>query len=144
MEFVMSNDEIRELLQLKDRWIVLTTIGPDGFPHSVPMGYFLIGERLIMGCKDGTQKVANVERDPKVALLWENGRGADDLIGILIRGQARVVRSDAERLEFKAEACRQRGEAIPQSVGDGFCYIEVRPAKTVAWRRPSGGRRAKR
>lgn len=134
----MTDDEIRETLQRKDRWIALTTLGPDGFPHTVPLGYFLAGERIVMGCKDGTQKVRNVERDSRVSLLWENGRGAKELAAIMIRGHARIVRDDQERLEFKREACRQRGEELPSSVAAGFVYIEVSPTRTVSWRRPTG------
>jgi general stress protein 26 len=130
-------DDVREHLQRKDQWMVLTTLGKDGFPHSVPLGYFLVGDSIILPCKDGTQKVRNAEREPKVSLLWENGRGADHLIGIMFRGYARVVRDHEGRLALKQEACRQRGEEIPSSVGDGFVYIEVKPEKTVYWNRPS-------
>jgi hypothetical protein len=136
----LTEPEIRAALSARDRWIVLTTIGRDGFPHSVPLGCFLAGERIVMGCKDASQKVANVERESRVSLLWENGRGAGELIGILIQGHARVVRDDAERLALKAEACRQRGESPPAEVAPGFVYLEVTPVKTVSWRRPTRGR----
>lgn len=132
----MTESEINELLQRKDQWMTLSTIGRDGFPHSVPLGYFLHHGRLIMGCRDATQKVLNVERNPQVCLLWENGRQSDEMIGIMVQGHARVVRDDAERLALKQEACRQRGEEAPDSVGGGFVYIEVAPHKTVSWRRP--------
>lgn len=133
----LSKHEIRELLEKKDRWVALSTVGPQGFPHTVPIGYFLVGEKLVMGCRDGTQKVKNIERNPKVSVLWENGRGQDALIGVLFRGQARVVRADDERLALKAEACRQRNVEPPASVAPGSVYIEVIPEKTVSWNRPS-------
>lgn len=131
----LSCEEIHHYLAAKDRWIVLSTLGPDGFPHSVPMGYFLFEDRILMSCKDGTQKIRNVERNPRVCLLWENGRGQDQLIALMIRGVARVVRDDTERLTLKQEAARQRGEMIPTSLSDGFVYLEVQPARTVGWRK---------
>jgi nitroimidazol reductase NimA-like FMN-containing flavoprotein (pyridoxamine 5'-phosphate oxidase superfamily) len=133
----LSKQEARRYLAAKDRWIVLSSLGPDGFPHSVPLGYFLVDDRVVMGCKDGTQKIRNIEREARVSLLWENGRGQTELIAVMIRGLARVVRDDAERLVLKQEAARQRGEEIPTSVGDGFVYIEVQPSKTLGWRRPT-------
>lgn len=133
---------IRELMERKDRWIVLSTIGPDGFPHSIPIGYFFCGEKLVLGCRDQTQKIKNIERNPKVSLLWENGRGKDELIGMLLRGQARVVRDDQERLALKAEAARQRGESEPTSLTPGAVYIEITPEKEASWRKPSRGKRA--
>ena len=135
--------EIQELLSLKERWITLSTLGLQGFPHSVPIGYFLVGDSIVMGCKDGTQKVRNIEREPKASLLWENGRGEDFLIGILFQGQARIVRDDSERLFLKREACRQRGEKLPASVGSGFVYIELKPEKTISWKRPTRSKRLK-
>ena len=110
----LSPQKIKEILNKKERWIVLTTTGPNGYPHSVPIGYFLVGERLVLGCRDGTQKVKNIERDPRVSLLWENGRGKDSLTGILFQGDARIVRDSEERMELKTEACRQRGVDPPK------------------------------
>lgn len=133
----LSNEEIRNILNKKERWIALSTSGPEGFPHTVPIGYFLVGDKLVLGCRDGTQKVKNIERDEKVSLLWENGRGKDALIGIMFQGRARIVRDDAERLKLKAVACRQRGVEPPDSVNPGSVYIEVTPVKTISWNRPT-------
>ena len=41
----MSIEEAHEFLDSKPGWIALTTIGPDGFPHTVPLGYFRLGKR---------------------------------------------------------------------------------------------------
>ncbi len=138
----LTQDEIQSLLSAKDRWIVLTTLDADGYPHSVPMGYFLVGRKVVLGCKDGTQKVVNAERDSRCSLLWENGRGSEELIGVLFRGEVRVVRKTSERLALKREACRQRGEAEPDEISDGFVYLEITPKKTTSWRRPTGRRRS--
>ncbi len=133
----LSDSQIRELLSLKDRWVALTTLDPDGFPHSVPMGCFLFEDKVVLGCRDGTQKVKNLERDSRCSLLWENGRGETTLTGVLIRGHGRVVRDDQERLALKAEACRQRGQDAPEKVTPGAVYIEVTPLKTISWNRPA-------
>jgi len=132
-----SKQEIQNILAQKDRWITLSTLDKEGFPHSVPLGYFLSGENVILGCRDNTQKVKNIERHNRVSLLWENGRGEEFLQGIMIRGLARIVRDDQERLKLKTIACRQRKQAPPTSVSPGVVYIEVVPVKTLTWNRPS-------
>lgn len=129
----MAQGDIRENLNRRDRWVALTTLGGDGFPHTVPIGYFLYGDCLVMGCRDGTQKVKNIERNNQVSVLWENGRGNGALKGVLFQGHARIVRDDQERLAYKREACAQRGEAVPSEVVPGAVYIEVRPCKTISW-----------
>lgn len=136
MSTSLTQTEIQQLLGKKDRWVALTTLGPDGYPHTVPIGYFLTDGRLVMGCRDGTQKVKNIERNDRVSVLWENGRGQDALIGILFQGRARVVRDDQERWDLKVEACRQRGEDPPGRPVPGSVYIEITPTKTISWNRP--------
>jgi nitroimidazol reductase NimA-like FMN-containing flavoprotein (pyridoxamine 5'-phosphate oxidase superfamily) len=139
----LSPQQIKDILNKKEHWVVLSTTGPNGYPHSVPIGYFLIDNKLILGCRDGTQKVKNIERDGRVSLLWENGRGEDSLKGILFQGDARIVRDSAERMELKAEACRQRGVAPPSELSSTSVYIEVTPVKTISWDRPSRGRKSR-
>ena len=138
----MSQSEIHEVLSRRDRWVALTTLGKDGFPHTVPIGYFLDGDLVVMGCRDGTQKVKNVERNPKVSVLWENGRGQPALQAVMIRGTARIVRSTEERMRLKAVACGLRGETPPTTLSPGAVYIVVEPKNVVSWNRPStAGRR---
>ncbi len=136
----LSPTEIQDFLDRKDRWAAFTTIGPDGFPHSVPMGYFRNGDTLVLGCRDGTQKVKNLERNPNCSLLWENGRDADEMIAVMFQGTARVIRDDEARWALKAEACRQRGEAIPKNLAPGAVYIVLNPTRTLSWRIPRRGR----
>jgi nitroimidazol reductase NimA-like FMN-containing flavoprotein (pyridoxamine 5'-phosphate oxidase superfamily) len=133
----LSAEEIKEILNKKERWVALTTTSPNGYPHTVPIGYFLVGESLVMGCRDGTQKVKNIERDPRVSVLWENGRGKDSIKGVLFQGNAQIVRDPKERMELKTEACRQRGEEPPGELSDGAVYIKVTPVKTITWNRPT-------
>lgn len=129
----MSESEIRDNLNRRDRWVALTTMGADGFPHTVPLGYFFSGDLIVMGCRDGTQKVKNIERDSRVSVMWENGRGESAIRGVLFQGHARIVRDDVKRLALKREACAQRGETAPENVSPGTIYIEMRPEKTISW-----------
>ncbi len=132
----LSEAEIHQFLDSKEQWMVLTTLGPDGFPHSVPLGYFRFGSDLVSGCKPFTQKVKNIERNPKVSALFENGRGGQGLKGVLFRGRARIVRDQEEKWELKREACRQRGEEPPHELNPDFVYIRITPQKITSWARP--------
>ena len=80
----MTDQEVKAFLDAKPGWIVLSTIGRDGYPHSVPLGYFRLGADVYIGCRAGTQKVKNIERNPQVSLVLESGsrrpetQGRDD------------------------------------------------------------------
>jgi len=71
---------------------VLSTIDPYGFPHSVGIYYAVDGDELQMWVYGKSQKVRNVERDPRCSLLVEAGQPYIDLKGVLVRGDARVER----------------------------------------------------
>ena len=60
----LTKEEAYEFLDSRPGWIILTTVGRDGFPHSVPIGYFRLGDEIYVGGRAGTQRTKNVERNP--------------------------------------------------------------------------------
>jgi hypothetical protein len=50
-------------------YAVLSTLNPDGSPHSVPLGYAFDGERFLMPSRSTTRKVRNIEADPRARVL---------------------------------------------------------------------------
>ena len=101
-------------LDARDEWAVITTIGPDGYPHSVPLGYWRIDDALYLGTPDGTRKVRNIEHNAKVSVLVANSKASGAWTGVMIRGDAKIIRDDAQRLGDRARkpaaARRSRGE----------------------------------
>lgn len=136
MPAAMTRDEVHAFLDSGPGWIVLTTIGRDGYPHSVPIGYFRIGDQVFLGCRDRTQKVVNARRNPKVSLSLEAGHTMRDIKGLLIQGEATVYTAPDDLLRLGREAARQRGvpEAeLPQEAPPGSAYIGVQPVKIISW-----------
>src|SRR4030095_6233854 len=87
----MTNQEVKAFLDAKPGWIVLSSIGRDGYPHSVPLGYFRLGDDVYIGCRAGTQKIKNIERNPKVSLVLESGSSREDIKGGTIPGHDTVA-----------------------------------------------------
>ena len=85
----MSRDEIDSFLA-EPHTAVISTIGPGGFPHSVTMYYTFEGAEIRMWPYRKSQKVRNLERDPRAAVLVEAGQPYQDLRGVLVRARARV------------------------------------------------------
>ena len=87
----MSDEEVREFLGATQT-LILTSLGPDGFPHSVPMWFALDGDGTIRITTFGkSQKVLNIRRNPKVTLLAESGEKYPELKGVMIQAEAKVV-----------------------------------------------------
>ena len=71
----------------------LATIDKDGFPHVVAMNYFARDGAFYMTSYGKAQKVVNIRRNPKVALMIEAGDEYAALRGVMIRGAARSSRT---------------------------------------------------
>jgi len=132
----LSAEEIDAYLDSRPGWAILTTIDNDGFPHSVPLGYFRLGRDVIMGVRDRTRKVANVENNPNVSVLLEDGSTMADIRGVMLQGHARIVREHSEALEIAREGARARGvpeSEWPTEPRPGAAYIRLTPVRTLSW-----------
>lgn len=81
------------------RFAVLATVNADGSPQLTTMWYELQGDEIMMNTKAGRLKDANMRRDPRVALCFEEGYSYVTVAGRvrLIEDQA-VAQADIRRL----------------------------------------------
>jgi hypothetical protein len=90
----MSDEEVQAFLKRSPTG-VLTTLGADGWPHSVAMWFipvFTGGKRQVaMWSYAKSQKSVNVTRDPRAAFLVEEGVAYGELRGVLLRTRAHVI-----------------------------------------------------
>ena len=132
----MTKEEAHAFLDSRSGWLILTTIGRDGYPHSVPIGYFRLGEEIYVGGRRGTQRIKNIERNPRVSALVESGETMRDIKGLLVQGEADVVTEPEEVLRLMREGARRRGtpeEQLPTEPRPGVAYIRIRPHKYISW-----------
>ena len=132
----LSLTEFDAFLDSKPGWIVLSTVGADGFPHTVPLGYFRHEGAVYCGVRDNTTKVRNIEANPKVSLMVESGTTMADIKGAMIQGEARVHRDPDKVLALMRIAAAARGVPEgdrPTEARAGAVYIEVRPVKRISW-----------
>jgi PPOX class probable F420-dependent enzyme len=132
----MTDQEVKAFFDAKPGWVILSTVGPNGYPHSVPIGYFRLGDDIYLGCRTGTQKVKNIERNPKVSLVLESGSSRRDIKGVMIQGRATVYTDPDNVLRLSREAARLRGtpdDELPQVPRPGAAYIRVQPRRVISW-----------
>ena len=132
----LTKSEIHEYLDSRPGWIILTTIGRDGAAHSVPIGYFRLGDDVYVDCRANTQKTKNIERNPNVTLLLQSGGSMQDIKGVMIQGTGSVITAPAEFLRLSREAAKARRvpEAQwPTEARPGAAYIKVEPRKYISW-----------
>lgn len=132
----MTQDEVHAFLDSRPGWIALTTISKSGHPHTVPIGYFRMGNDVYIGCRRDTQKLKNIERNPKVSLMLEAGGSMQDIKGVCIQGEAEVILDPAAQLPLLRESMRQRGtpeDQLPTDPRPGAAYIHITPTKLISW-----------
>ena len=132
----MTLPEAHDFLDGKPGWIALTTVGPDGFPHTVPTGYFRLGDDILLGVRNNTLKIRNIRYNPRVSLMIESGRTRQDIKGLMIQGNATVHTEPDELLHYAREAARLRGvpEAeLPTEPRPSAAYIKVTPHRIRSW-----------
>jgi PPOX class probable F420-dependent enzyme len=106
---VSRRDQIRmgepELAAFLDeqRTVVVATNGRDGWPHLMPLWYVVRGQELWSWTYAKSQKVRNLERDPRVTLQVEAGEQYQELRGVMVKARA-VLHRDVETVAaFGAE-----------------------------------------
>ena len=132
----LTCQEAHDFLDSKPGWIVLTTLDPDGYPHTVPLGYFRLGDDIVIGVRSHTHKLANIEHNSKVSLLIETGSSMRDIKGLMVQGNATVHSEPSEVLHYSREAARLRGTAepdLPTESRPGASYIKVTPHRFRSW-----------
>jgi PPOX class probable F420-dependent enzyme len=98
----MSQAEVHDFLHLPHT-MALATNGPDGWPHVVAMWYGFLDGTLGFTTYRRSQKLRNLERDSRVSCLIEDGGSYDVLRGVLVRGRARCVDDEEQRVTLAAD-----------------------------------------
>ena len=87
-QITLSDEEVAAFLD-DERVVTVATLGRDGWPHLMPLWYTVRDGTIWAWTYAKSQKVRNLERDPRCTLQVEAGRDRyDQLRGIMIRAEA--------------------------------------------------------
>jgi PPOX class probable F420-dependent enzyme len=109
-QIVMSDEEVADLLAAS-RVVTCATIGRDGWPHLMPLWYVLRGGELWSWTYAKSQKVRNLERDPRCTLQVEAGTEYTELRGVMLHCDAVIHRELEDVAALGAEIAARYGGA---------------------------------
>ena len=114
--------------------VQVASIGRDGAPHLTTLFYVIVDGRIAFWTYARSQKVRNLERDPRVSALVEDGTDYFELRGVSITGTAELVRDPERVLQIgTAVAVRMVGAKSVDDLGElGREVVEKQAAKRVA------------
>lgn len=98
----MSPEEIAGFL-VEQRVVICATNGHQGWPHLMPLWFVTRDEDIWAWTYGKSQKVRNLERDPRATLQIEDGESYDQLRGLMIEAQTVIHRDTELVLDFGLE-----------------------------------------
>jgi PPOX class probable F420-dependent enzyme len=130
-EIKLSDEDARALLD-EERIAVVSSLGPRGWPHSMPMWFVARDGEVWVWTYAKSQKVRNLDRDPRATVLVETGREYGELRGLMIEAEAAVHRDFETVIGFAEELTARYAEGISSVEGDARAALEAQAPKRVA------------
>jgi nitroimidazol reductase NimA-like FMN-containing flavoprotein (pyridoxamine 5'-phosphate oxidase superfamily) len=136
----LTDDEVQALLA-ENLKVQVASNGPDGVPHLTTLFYIVrdepdsvLGVALAFWSYARSQKIRNLERDPRVSALVEDGTDYFELRGVSVQGKAEIVRDHDAIYSIGSEvATRMVGAESFETLGElGRETVEKQATKRVA------------
>ena len=138
----MTPGEIRAYLKEQQRMIVVTN-GVNGLPHAVPMHYGLDDQdRILITTFRKSQKVKNLERDPRATVLVESGTRYSQLKSVMAYCNAEIIddvalvselmRMIRTETAMSASLTQPMGEQVQASLAKRV-VVRLSPFHIVSW-----------
>ena len=137
----MTEEEVQAFLASNLK-LQVATVGKDGAPHLTTLFYVVQDGLVAFWTYGSSQKVRNLERDPRITVLVETGDDYAELAGVSIHGTAELVRDpDGIRRIGSAVVTAMAGGADLGDLGAEIVEtqvakrvgIVVRPHKVASW-----------
>jgi PPOX class probable F420-dependent enzyme len=132
-QITLSDEEQAALLE-EERVVIVSSLGPRGWPHSMPMWFTVRDGEIWIWTYAKSQKVKNLERDPRATLLVETGDEYLELRGVQIEAEAEIIRDPETVLGFGKDLTVRYTEGIDSIEGDAAAAMQKQAAKRVAIR----------
>jgi len=136
----MSDEEVWKFIE-SQKTIQVCTLGKDGSPHLTCLWFAVVDGEIVLETFTKSQKAKNLERDSRVAVLFEDGDNYNELRGVSIRGRV-VLHKDIGKVHaLHMEVLRRNTEGIDEKVLEAASQalapkktaIVIKPEKIMSW-----------
>jgi PPOX class probable F420-dependent enzyme len=130
-EIALDPDDQLRLVE-SERVVAVASLGRQGWPHLMPLWYVPRDGEVWIYTYAKSQKVRNLERDPRAALLIETGHAYSELRGVQIEAEAEIHRDHEVVFELAKELTLRYAEGISAIEGDAAAALAAQARKRVA------------
>jgi len=150
----MTSEEVTAFLD-ETAIVEVATIGRDGWPHLAPMWFVMEDDKIVFRSFTRSQKIVNLQRDPRLTVLAETGDAYEELRGVMIKAEATLIDDPAYVLAIYGRLAAKYPMVGPEPVDLSDEELEaafgrfapkntavvVEPVKTASWdhRKLGGG-----
>jgi PPOX class probable F420-dependent enzyme len=137
----MSPDEVADFLAGAMK-VQVATVNRDGSPHLTTLFYVVHEGRIAFWTYASSQKIKNLERDPRITCLVEDGEEYFELRGVSITGRAQLVTDPdlireigtevADRMAGGADLGELGRDLVERQVKKRYAVL-VEPTKVSSW-----------
>jgi PPOX class probable F420-dependent enzyme len=127
----MTESELGRFLD-EQRTVICASNGVGGWPHLMPLWYVVRDREIWSWTYAKSQKVRNLERDPRATLEVEAGEVYQQLRGVMIQAEVEIHRDSGVVARLGAELAERYGGG--SLAPEALAAIEGQAAKRVALR----------
>ena len=136
----MDAEEIAEFIE-EQKSLQVGTINSDGSIHLSTLWFAVVDDLIVFETYTSSQKVVNLERDPRITVLLEDGLEYNNLRGVMIKGTANLISEPTEVKQIAREVIKRNQPEIPDEMLDDAAaslavkrtVVTVVPEKVVSW-----------
>jgi nitroimidazol reductase NimA-like FMN-containing flavoprotein (pyridoxamine 5'-phosphate oxidase superfamily) len=133
----LTADEQAAFLR-EHRKAALATIDKNGFPHVTAMNFIMRDGAFYMTSYGKAQKVLNIRRNPKIAIMVEAGVAYAELKGVMARGPCEIIEGAEAVHQVFAWSAEARGENYSRPAGASSSapkrvVLKLVPQTIVSW-----------
>lgn len=142
-QIAMTDAELHDFVR-REKTLIIVTHGPRGYPHPMPMFFYTDDQgRFLVSTYGRSQKVMNLERDARAALLIETGDEYQELQSVMMEADGEIVDDPDFVLETMMNIQRQRNPGKTgfsekeleglRHAGRKRVILRFTPVRTLSW-----------
>ena len=136
----MSDEEVWKFIDER-KSLQVATLNRDGSPHLTTLWFAVMDGDIVFETYTKSQKILNLQRDPRISVLVEDGDRYDQLRGVTLSGTADLV-TDPEKVHALAlEVMSRNTPGVSKEQLDGMAQkmaakrtgVVIKPTRIVSW-----------
>ncbi len=136
----MSDEEVWKFIDER-KSLQVATLSRDGSPHLTTLWFAVMDGDIVFETYTKSQKILNLQRDPRISVLVEDGDRYDQLRGVTLSGTADLV-TDPEKVHALALEVMSRNtpgvskeqlDGIAQKMAAKRTGVVIKPTRIVSW-----------